>query len=87
MSPLRWDVLLVGFLLAVPVLLLGLRGDLAAEEMMTRVVWCLRGLDVGGRAAFRHHAPHARPPSPSPTADSRFRRRPRAADAQHSPAV
>jgi len=41
MSPLRWDVLLVGFVLAVPVLALGLRGDLSTEEMMTRVVWCL----------------------------------------------
>ena len=41
MSPLRWDVLLVGFVLAVPVLALGLRGDLSAEEMMIRVLWCL----------------------------------------------
>jgi hypothetical protein len=41
MSPLRWDVLLVGFALAVPVLALGLRGDLSTEEMMTRVLWCL----------------------------------------------
>jgi hypothetical protein len=41
MSPLRWDVLLVGFLLALPVLALGLRGDLSTEEMMTRVLWCL----------------------------------------------
>jgi hypothetical protein len=41
MSPLRWDVLLVGFVLAVPVLALGLRGDLSTEEMMTRVLWCL----------------------------------------------
>ena len=41
MSPLRWDVLLVGFVLAVPVFALGLRGDLSTEEMMTRVVWCL----------------------------------------------
>ena len=41
MSPLRWDVLLVGFVLAVPVLALGLRGDLTTEEMMTRVPWCL----------------------------------------------
>ena len=41
MSPLRWDVLLVGFLLAVPVLGLGLRGDLTAEEMVTRLPWCL----------------------------------------------
>jgi hypothetical protein len=41
MSPLRWDVLLVGFVLALPVLALGLRGDLTTEEMMTRVLWCL----------------------------------------------
>jgi hypothetical protein len=41
MSPLRWDVLLVGFVLALPVIALGLRGDLTAEEVMTRVLWCL----------------------------------------------
>jgi len=41
MSPLRWDVLLTGFVLAVPVLALGLRGDLTAEETMNRVLWCL----------------------------------------------
>ncbi len=41
MSPFRWDVLLVGFVLAVPVFALGLRGDLSPEEMMTRVLWCL----------------------------------------------
>jgi hypothetical protein len=41
MSPLRWDVLLVGFALALPVVGLGLRGDLSTEEVMTRVLWCL----------------------------------------------
>jgi hypothetical protein len=41
MSPFRWDVLLVGFVLAVPVVALGLRGDLSPEETMTRVLWCL----------------------------------------------
>jgi len=41
MSPLRWDVLLVGFVLAVPVLALGLRGDLTTEDMMSRLPWCL----------------------------------------------
>lgn len=41
MNPLRWDVLGVGFLLALPVLALGLRGDLSIEEMMTRLPWCL----------------------------------------------
>lgn len=41
MSPLRWDVLICEFLLAVPVLLLGLRGDLDADEVTTRLLWCL----------------------------------------------
>jgi hypothetical protein len=41
MSPLRWDVLLVGFVLALPVIALGLRGDLSVEEVMNRVLWCL----------------------------------------------
>ena len=41
MSPLRWDVLLAGFVLSLPVLALGLRGDLTIEEMTTRVLWCL----------------------------------------------
>jgi hypothetical protein len=41
MNPLRWDVLLVGFVLALPVLLLGLRGDFTAEEVTVRLPWCL----------------------------------------------
>ncbi|MCW2535728.1 MAG: uncharacterized protein JWQ26_1427 [Modestobacter sp.] len=41
MSPFRWDVVICGFVLAVPVLLLGLRGDLTADEVATRLVWCL----------------------------------------------
>jgi hypothetical protein len=41
MNPLRWDVLLAGFVLSLPVLALGLRGDLSVEEMTTRVLWCM----------------------------------------------
>jgi hypothetical protein len=41
MSPLRWDVLAVGFVLALPVLALGARGDLSVEEMTGRLPWCL----------------------------------------------
>ena len=39
MSPLRWDVLITGFVLAVPVLMLGLRGDLSADDVaeLTRI--------------------------------------------------
>ncbi len=41
MSPLRWDVLLLGLLLALPVLGLGVRGDLSTEEVAMRLPWCL----------------------------------------------
>jgi hypothetical protein len=41
MSPFRWDVLLAGFVLSLPVLALGLRGDLTMDEVMIRVLWCL----------------------------------------------
>ncbi len=41
MNPLRWDVLLVGFVLALPVLALGLRGDFTAEDVALRLPWCL----------------------------------------------
>jgi hypothetical protein len=41
MNPLRWDVLLTGFVLALPVLALGARGDFTAEEVTTRLLWCL----------------------------------------------
>ena len=62
MSPFRWDVLLVGFVLAMPVLALGLRGDLTTEEMVTRLPWCLAaGWGAGRAAAVREHAAHARP--------------------------
>ena len=41
MSPFRWDVVVVGLLLSLPVLALGLRGDLSPEEVAHRVLWCL----------------------------------------------
>jgi hypothetical protein len=41
MSPLRWDVLAVAFVLAIPLLALGLRGDLSGQEVMSRLPWCL----------------------------------------------
>ncbi len=41
MSPLRWDVLAVGFLLALPVVALGLRGGLPLDEVALRLPWCL----------------------------------------------
>lgn len=41
MNPLRWDVLLAGFVLSLPVLALGMRGDLTLDEVTTRLLWCL----------------------------------------------
>ena len=41
MNPLRWDVLAVGFVLALPVFALGLRGDLSVEEVINRLLWSL----------------------------------------------
>jgi hypothetical protein len=61
MSPFRWDVLLVGFVLAVPVLALGLRGDLSTEEMMVRLPWCL--LAGWGTVAVLRYASTPRPPA------------------------
>ena len=40
-GPLRADVLITGFVLALPVLLLGLRGDLSGHDVALRLVWCL----------------------------------------------
>ena len=40
MNPLRWDVLVVSFVLALPLLALGLRGDLSVEEVTGRLPWC-----------------------------------------------
>ena len=40
-SPLRGDVLVTGFVLAIPVLLLGMRGEFSPHEVVTRLLWCL----------------------------------------------
>ena len=84
MSPLRWDVLLVGLVLAVPVLALGLRGDLSVEEMMTRVLWCLlAGWIVVGVLRFA-----TTPRTPAPQAKNVASTSDDAAEqAEHSPAV
>lgn len=85
MSPLRWDVLLVGFVLALPVLALGLRGDLTTEEMMTRLPWCLAA-GWGVVALLRAVAT----PRPSAAATKSARRpvasaAPEHADGEHAP--
>ena len=64
MSPFRWDVLLVGFVLALPVLALGLRGDLTTEEMVTRLPWCL-GAGYGAVALLRYAVTPRTPVKPA----------------------
>jgi hypothetical protein len=64
MSPFRWDVLLVGFVLALPVIGLGLRGDLSTEEVLNRMLWCL-GAGWAAVAVLRF-ASTPRPPSGRP---------------------
>ncbi|NEK57810.1 hypothetical protein GCU56_07995 [Geodermatophilus sabuli] len=70
MSPLRWDVLAVGFLLAVPVLALGLRGDLTADEVVVRLPWCLAAAWAAVAllrwASAPPRRPAAAPPDPAP---------------------
>lgn len=41
MSPFRWDVLVVAFVLAAPLLALGWRGDMAMDVVVSRLPWCL----------------------------------------------
>ena len=83
MSPFRWDVLLVGFVLAVPVLALGLRGDLTTEDMMTRLPWCLAagwGVVALLRAVTTPRATPAKPARPHVAAPA-----PETTDGEHSP--
>ena len=84
MSPLRWDVLLVGFVLALPVLGLGLRGDLSAEEVVNRVLWCL-GAGWAAVALLRWASTPRTPPARRNAVPS-VADRGAGADAEHSPA-
>ena len=72
MSPLRGDVLALAFVLALPLLALGYRGDLPLSDVLGRLPWCLaaawgavallrwaarpRGGAPGGAATRRHPA-------------------------------
>ena len=41
MNPLRWEVLGLAFVLALPVLAMGYRGDMTLDDMLARLPWCL----------------------------------------------
>jgi len=82
MSPLRWDVLLVGFVLALPVIALGMRGDLTIDEVMNRVLWCL-GAGWAAVALLRYASTPRTPIDPPKPAMSAADGEP-SADAQQS---
>jgi hypothetical protein len=62
-SPFRGDVVVTGFVLAIPVLLLGMRGDFTAQEVVTRLLWCL----AAGWAAVAVVRVASTPPAPRKT--------------------
>jgi hypothetical protein len=62
MNPLRWDVLLVGLVFCIPVLLMGLRGDLTVDQMTGRLPWCL----LAGWVAVGVVRSAMTPPPPEP---------------------
>jgi hypothetical protein len=68
-SPVRGDVLLIGFLLAIPVFLLALRGDFTPDEVITRLLWCLGAgwvVVTLVRWASTPPAPRKHPPAAAP---------------------
>lgn len=83
MSPLRWDVLLAGFVLALPVLALGLRGDLSTEEVMNRLLWCL-GAGWAAVSLLRFASAPRTPPAPPRRVGARVAGEDPAPDAEHS---
>jgi hypothetical protein len=83
MSPLRWDVLLAGFVLALPVLALGLRGDLSTEEVMNRLLWCL-GAGWAAVSLLRFASIPRTPPAPRKPVATTAAGGDAAPDAEHS---
>ena len=69
MSPLRGDVLAVAFVLALPLLALGWRGDLPLSDVAGRLPWCLAA--AWGAVALLRWA--ARPRGGTPPGRSNLR--------------
>jgi hypothetical protein len=85
MNPLRWDVLLAGFVLSLPVLALGMRGDLTVEEMTNRVLWCMAA-GWGAVALLRMASTPRATSGPKPRPAAR-RAEPPAEDSEPAPAA
>ena len=80
-SPFRGDVVLTGFVLAIPVFLLGLRGDFTAQEVLTRLLWCL----VAGWGAVTVVRFATAPPPPPKKTPARDGGTPSAAGSEAAP--
>jgi hypothetical protein len=70
MSPLRGDVLALAFVLALPVLALGLRGDMSLTDVAGRLPWCLAA--AWGAVALLRWASRPRGGAPRPRARVRL---------------
>ena len=70
MNPLRWDVLAVSFLLALPVLALGLQGSFTLDEVTGKLPWCLAaGWGVVALLRWASQPRTAAPAAPEVTAE------------------
>ena len=68
MNPLRWDVVVVSFVLALPVLALGLRGEFTLAEVTDKLPWCFAA--GWGVVALLRWASQPRTPVASEHADA-----------------
>ena len=76
-SPFRGDVVLTGFVLAIPVLLLGMRGDFSPHEVVTRLLWCqAAGWAAVSVVRLASAPPAAKRPEPAAAADPDAERSP-----------
>ena len=82
-SPFRPDVVVTGFVLAVPVFLLALRGEFTAEDVVTRLLWCL-GAGWAVVALIRWAS--TPPPAPKPVRSAESAEQPAAEPADGEPA-
>ena len=67
-SPFRGEVLVTGFVLAIPVFLLAMRGEFTADEVITRLLWCL-GAGWAAVAVVRFASTPPAPKKVPPAAD------------------
>lgn len=83
MSPLRGDVLALAFVLALPLLAMGLRGDMSLSDVAGRLPWCLAA--AWGAVALLRWASRPRGGAPRPRPGLRLPEEQHPAE-EHTPA-